>query len=186
MRRFPLFVLILCAALYSTYTYAGTTGKIAGTVTDQETGEPLPGVNVFLQGTTYGGATNTEGYYAILNIPPGVYTLKATMIGYADVVVQNVRVNIDLTTNINIKMKAVILSGEEVTVVAERPVVEKDVSGSQVNIEARQVENLPVKSINEVISLQAGILPGGPSGVIIRGGGPDQIAIMVEGFILLV
>ncbi len=176
------FVLVL---LLSTQPLvAGTTGKITGLVKDEETGEPLPGVNVFLEGTNFGAATNADGYYVILNVPPGSYTLKATMIGYADVRVQNVRVNIDQTTTINITMKAIILAGEEVTVVATRPVVEKDVSASQFNIQAQQIDNFPVRNINEVISLQAGVRPAGPNGVIIRGGGPDQIAFMVDGFTL--
>ncbi len=184
MKRLPLLVGFLLYTFCAVSGYPGTTGKIAGTVTDAETGEPLPGVNVFLEGTNFGAATNSAGYYVILNVPPGTYTLKAKMIGYANVTVENVRVNIDLTTTIDLKLKAVVLAGEEVTVVAQRPVVEKDVSASQINIEARQIENIPVKNINEVISLQAGILPAGPNGVIIRGGGPDQIAFIVDGFTL--
>ena len=184
MRRAPHIFLFLVLWL-PTLLFAGTTGKIAGVVTDKETGEPLPGVNVFLEGSSLGAATNQKGYYVILNVPPGTYTLKASMIGYADVRIQNVRVNIDLTTTIDIQMQGVILEGEEVTVVAERPLVEQDVSSSQINIEARQIETLPVKNINEVLTLEAGILPTGePNGVIIRGGGPDQIAFMVDGFTL--
>ena len=50
---------------------AATTGKIAGVVTDASTGEPLPGVNVMIQGTEWGAATSLDGHYFIINVPPG-------------------------------------------------------------------------------------------------------------------
>jgi hypothetical protein len=60
---------------------AGTTGKIAGEVKDAQTGEALAGANVVIEGTTSGAATNVDGYYAILNVPPGKYTVYASAIG---------------------------------------------------------------------------------------------------------
>lgn len=161
---------------------AGVTGKIAGNVTDAQTGEVLPGVNVVLLGTSRGAATDIKGNYSILNIPPGRYTLKVTYIGYADYSVQNVLVNIDQTTTINFNLKAEVIEGEEVTVVATRPVVEKDVSSSQANVSAAQIDNIPAaRSINDVVGLQAGIVTG-EDGAIIRGGGADETAFVVDGF----
>lgn len=172
--------------LLSTATiFAGTTGKIAGKVTDQETGEPLPGANVILEGTTRGAATGLDGSYVIVNVPPGLYTLRISMIGYADYVVQNLRVNIDLTTRIDAALESEVLTlGEEITVVAERPVVLKDVSSSEVFIQEEEVRALPVKRINEVIGFQAGILSTQDTGINIRGGGSDEIAFMIDGFTL--
>ncbi len=46
--------------------FAGTTGKIAGVVKDKQTGEPLPGVNVLIQGTTLGASTDIDGYYVVI------------------------------------------------------------------------------------------------------------------------
>ena len=59
--------------------YAGTTGKIAGMVYDSDTGEPLTAVNVTVESTQLGGITNLEGLYHIVNVPPGGYSVKATM-----------------------------------------------------------------------------------------------------------
>ncbi|MDQ7064833.1 MAG: TonB-dependent receptor [candidate division KSB1 bacterium] len=174
------FCLSLVLVLMSSSIYAGTTGKIAGTVRDKKTGEALPGVNVFLEGTSIGAATNTDGYYVILNVPPGVYKLKATMIGYADVTIQNVRVQIDLTANIDIEMTPVVLATEEVVVLAERPVVQPDVAASHKSITSNQIRDLPMTSVSEIIGLQAGIT----SGLSIRGSGPDQALFMVDGVVL--
>ena len=79
--------------------YAGVTGKIAGFVRDSNTGEPLPRVNVILEGTLMGASSDVDGYYAILNIPPGVYKVQASYIGYQKVEVVNVKVSVDLTTS---------------------------------------------------------------------------------------
>ena len=59
-----------------------TTGKISGRVTDAETGDPLPFANIVLEETSLGAATDINGNYFILNIPPSVYRLKASSIGY--------------------------------------------------------------------------------------------------------
>jgi hypothetical protein len=76
--KFLVFTLILTLPFF---VIAGTTGKLAGRVVDAENGNPIPGVNVYLQGTTLGGATDLDGNYYIINIPPGTYTLTASMIG---------------------------------------------------------------------------------------------------------
>lgn len=179
MKNKPLLMYVL-AVFVPHLLLAGTTGKIAGTIIDAETGASLPGVNVVIEGTTLGAATNKDGYYVILNLPPGKYNLKATMIGYADYLVRDVAVNIDLTTTIDIKLKPTVVAlGEEVVVVAERPVIKVDVSASQSNIEGAQIAALPVQSLEAVVGLQAGI-----RGLEIRGGGIDQTAFMVDGVVL--
>ena len=158
-------------------TFAGITGKIAGKITDAETGEPLPGVNVIIPGTTIGSATDLEGDYFIINLSPGNYTVVASMIGYQTVNKTNVIVKTDRTITVNFAMKQSTISGEEVTVIAERDIVPMDVSASQFVSEGEQIEAVPlVTDIQQYISLQAGI-----EGTSIRGGSQDQNALMVDG-----
>jgi len=80
------------------------TGKISGTVTDSQTGDRLIGANVTVQGTSMGAAADLDGHYVILNISPGTYILKFSMVGYSAYLVRNVIVNIDQTTNIDAKL----------------------------------------------------------------------------------
>ncbi|MBL7067405.1 MAG: TonB-dependent receptor [Candidatus Marinimicrobia bacterium] len=172
-------VCIILILLISTVSFAGITGKIAGHVTEAETGLPLPGANVLVEGAMLGSATDENGYYAILNIEPGVYVLKISMIGYETVTVRNVKVNMNVTTTIDIAMSMEVLDMAEVVVTAERPLIVRDVSHSQLNIDAKQIETMPVVDVTEVIGLQAGV-----QGLTIRGSSSRQSAFIIDGFVV--
>jgi hypothetical protein len=68
-------------------------GKLRGRVTDRQTGEPLVGANVVIEGTGLGAAADVNGDYIILSVPPGVYTVRVTYIGYAPFGISNIRVS---------------------------------------------------------------------------------------------
>ena len=155
---------------------AGITGKVFGTITDASTGEPLIGCNVILQGTSFGAATNLDGTYIIINVPPGKYTLTASMIGYAKSNVTDVIVRSDLTTTINISITQEAISGDEVTVVAERPLITKDLTASTAIIDGGMIDKLPVTEVAEVLELQAGFVQGH-----LRGGRSGEVAYWVDG-----
>lgn len=84
---------------------AGVTGKISGRITDASTGEPLVGVNMLLENTSQGAATDSRGNYTILNVHGGKYTLVATMIGYKRLEMVDVTVLADRTTWIDLQME---------------------------------------------------------------------------------
>ncbi|MBN1559319.1 carboxypeptidase-like regulatory domain-containing protein, partial [candidate division KSB1 bacterium] len=162
--------------------HAGTTGKIAGVVRDAETREPLPGANVTIEGTTLGDATDLDGNFSVIGIPPGNYTVAVTMMGYKRHRVQDVGVRIDLTTPLNVDLQVTVLeSGEEVTVVAERPIVQMDMTSSLSSVAAREIAALPAESVSEVLSLQAGVVNAG--GIHIRGGRANEVAYWVDGVV---
>ncbi len=174
------FILVLLFFLVQASLLLPQTGKISGTVTDSQTGDALIGANVLIQGTSAGAAADIEGHYVILNISPGTYTLKFSMVGYTAYLVRNVVVNIDQTTNIDAKLTSESIQQKEVVVVAQQPIVQKDVSASRINISAAEVENLPVNSVSQVVELQAGIEPG----LVIRGQGSDQTGFVLNGMTL--
>ena len=91
--------ILILAFLVTQYAFSGITGKVSGFVKDAETGDPLPGVNVMLEGTSMGGATDLDGYFFIINVPPGSYVLKATMMGYKTANA-NIHVRVDFGTNL--------------------------------------------------------------------------------------
>ena len=75
-----IFITILVIIFLTCGIFAGTTGKIAGIVTDFETGNPLPGANILLENTTRGASTDENGYFYILNVPPGIYSLSSSVL----------------------------------------------------------------------------------------------------------
>jgi len=164
------------------FTFAGTTGRLAGRVTDTATGEPLPFVNVVIMGTTLGAATDIDGYYSIINIPPGNYEVKASAIGYNSVSYQDVKVSIDLTTTINFQLsEASVELGEDVVVIATRPLVRMDLTSTTAIVGDDVISQLPVAEVQDVLRLQAGVVvsPGGE--IHIRGGRANQIAYQIDG-----
>lgn len=166
------------------YLYAGTTGKISGQVVDKKTGTALPGATVVVVGTSLGAAADANGNYFILNVPPGVYSVRASVVGYSAVVQSNVRVLIDLTSTVDFKgnfaLSEEAIQAGEITVVAERPLVQPDISGNVANISSTEIQNLPRTSVQQIIDLQAGV----EKGFVIRGGGRDQINFAVDGLSL--
>ncbi|MEM6336172.1 MAG: carboxypeptidase-like regulatory domain-containing protein, partial [Bacteroidota bacterium] len=159
------------------------TGKISGRVTDAQTGDALPGVNVIIEGTTQGAGTDLDGYYTILNVRPGTYTLDASFIGYAPQRIEGVRVSVDQTATVNIQLREEAFEGEEIVVTAERPVVQPDVSNSQLVISGEKVEALPVAEVTSAIGLQAGVQVG-TNGPVVRGGDPRDLLFNVNGLTL--
>ncbi|OGC01496.1 hypothetical protein A2V82_10205 [candidate division KSB1 bacterium RBG_16_48_16] len=182
-RLFIFSLITLCFTISgeNSHLIAGTTGKITGRVIDRQTNEPLPGVNIVLEGTGWGAASDLEGNYLIMNVPPGGYTLNVTMLGYKEVHVENVRVKIDLTTTINVSMEATVLeAGETVTVVAERPLVQLDMTSSMTSVGSNEIASLPVESVEDVLELQAGVVRTG-NDLHIRGGRAGEVAYWIDG-----
>ena len=163
--------------------WAGTTGKISGVVTDAGTNEPLPGANVVIVGTTMGAASDVDGSFFILNVPPGEYSVRATMMGYGPMVQQQVRISVDRTTYLDYALsQAVLEAGEEIVVVATRPLVEKDVTSSQSIITTEAADALPVADIMAAVSLEPGVSVNTEAlNISIRGGGNDEISFQVDG-----
>jgi outer membrane receptor for ferrienterochelin and colicin len=178
-------VTLLCAAicLISAWrTFAGTTGKLTGLVMDSKTRALLPGAVVLLEGTPYGAAAEADGRYIILNLAPGIYTARARLLGYKDLRMENVRVSVDLTTEINFPLESTVLDiGESVTVTAQRTMVVKDLTASTSVIGAGEMSALPVTEVSEAVELQAGLVKDSGGNLHVRGGRKGEISYWIDG-----
>ena len=161
---------------------AGNTGKIAGEVKDNQTGEAVVGASIQIQGTSMGAATNIDGYYVILNVQPGTYTLVVSGVGYNKKTVSNVQVSLDQTTTIDFKVSSTVVEvGEEIVTVAERPLVQKDQTASTATINGSQIAALPVTEVGQVLNLQAGVTVDAGGGLHLRGGRTGGVSYWIDG-----
>ncbi len=176
-------LVILLVLLLSTsiFIFAGTTGKISGTIRDAATGEPLPGCNVIIDGTSLGAASDVNGEYFIINIKPGSYTVRATMIGYKIYRVTNVQVVADLTTQVNFSMEAGTVEMGEVVVTAERPLIQKDITSKLSIVGSDEIINMPVANFQEILTTKAGFTTDSDGNIHVRGGRTGEIAYMIDG-----
>jgi outer membrane receptor protein involved in Fe transport len=106
------------------------------------------------------------------------------MMGYATYIQENVRVSINQTTTLDFPMQEEAITGETVTVVAERPVVQLDVSSSKMIVSNESIQDRPVENLEEILAAEAGIrltASEDGSGLIIRGGELNETDIIVDG-----
>lgn len=155
--------------------FAQVSGKLTGTVKDNN-GEPLVGANVIIEGTTLGAATDFDGRYTILNVRAGTYTVKFGYLGYKSQRVEGVRISADQTKILDAVLEPEIIQGEEVVIVAKKPIVEFNQTSSVSSINKEDIKNLPVQSLNEIVNLQAGVIDGH-----FRGGRLGEVQYQVDG-----
>ena len=127
--------------------YAQTSGRIVGTIADTS-GAPVPGVTVTVTSPSLQGAISTtsdsKGEFRFLTLPPGSYTVKSEVAGFKTVEEQGVRVGIDRTVNLSVRMEVAAVV-ETVTVTGEAPVIDLSSASSGVNATADLYNRLPVQ-----------------------------------------
>jgi hypothetical protein len=162
--------------------WAGTAGKIAGLITDAESGVPLPGASVIIKQLGIGTSTDEDGEYFVLNIPVGTYTVEASLIGYQPVTQTQVTVLLDLTTPLEFKLSSTPVELEGgVTVVATRPLIQKDLTSSTDIVRREQMDNLPnAVGIQPVISNMAGTMVDDAGFLHVRGGREATVSYFLD------
>ena len=181
LKKINVFYFVIILSIAPSFIYGGTTGKISGTVRDATTGEPLPGCNVMIEGTSLGASCDINGQYFIINVRPGKYTIRASMIGYKNYKVTNVQVIVDLTTQLDFKLEPTTTEMGETVVVASRPIIEKDVTSKQSVISADEIINMPAENVQEILTTKAGFTTDADGNIHVRGGRTGEIAYMVDG-----
>ncbi|MGE5180222.1 MAG: TonB-dependent receptor [Bacteroidota bacterium] len=177
---------------------AGTTGQISGVVRDAKTGEPVGLASVQIPELKRGAVTDAQGNYFILNLPPGKYTVRIALLGFVPQAREGVEVIPDFVTKIDWSLEATVLKDvAEVTVKAERPLIQKDVTTTTKFLTGEDLRNQPLRGYKDAVAQQSGVvnfqarldnpqLNGNEamngSTLIIRGGRPNEVAYYVDGF----
>lgn len=172
----------LCLAISA--APAGNTGVLTGRVTDKKTGEPLAFVNVVVEETELGAATDNSGKYEIINIPPGRYKVTASYVRYNPMSVTDVLVVQDQTVTVDFRLSETVVElGRVVDVVASKV---KLVNPTTVSVERiitdQEFKRLPVAQLSDLVGLQAGVTQVASRGwTHIRGGRFDDVSYLVDG-----
>ena len=168
---------VLTLSLSSVSLIAGTNGILECTIKDKKTGEFLPGVNVLLVDVQRGGTTDMNGYLVLQNIRAGKYQVRFTHIGYQKFLIKNVVVNPDLRTRLNVELEVTEVELEEVTVVQEKPLIQKDITGTTYIVSSEEISLMPVDNAVDVVKLKAGVTSEGN----VRGGKTTDVLYLVDG-----
>ncbi|MDX1660161.1 MAG: carboxypeptidase-like regulatory domain-containing protein [Gemmatimonadota bacterium] len=162
--------------------FAQVTGKVIGTVTDRDTGQPLVGAQVVVEGTNLGNVTNEDGYYFINNVPVGVQRITAQYLGY-QTQQQDQRVLAGQTMTVDFALSSEVVQAEGIVAVIERePLVARDNVVSKSRFTGEDARDLPTENVTEVINLSAGVYSDQAlGGFIVRGGRATEAATYVDG-----
>ena len=175
---------LLCCIAVVNVSHAGLTGKIAGRIVDKQTKEPLTAVNVMVEGTTLGAMSDPDGKYFIINLPPGKYDVLFRMIGYGKVRASGVYVAADLTTELNFELTSEAIPGKEVTIIAEKPIIQKDVTGSEMVMREEDVQVFSQDAFQDFLGTQVGVSVSANedgTGISIRGGDISETNVVLNG-----
>lgn len=193
-------LLVMGALLISGNALAGTTGGIAGNVRDASSGQPVTFANVTIPELQRGTSTDSKGDYVLLNLPPGRYTVKIELLGYVPQAETGVEVHPDFNAKLDFSLVTTVLkSVQEVEVKAERPLIQKDVTGTTKFLSGEDIKNQPVRGYQEAVAQQAGVvnfnlnnlnqvngqqaeIQDTQNSLIVRGGRPNEVAYFVDGF----
>jgi hypothetical protein len=155
---------------------AQTTGKISGRILNNDNNAPLPGANIIILPDYTGTSADEEGYFNLINVSPGNYTVKVMMIGFETVIIENAVVSVNRTTSFDVKMNQTIIEGKEVVIYATKLSRKKDQTGTIKNISSEEIEILPVDDLSAIVNMQAGIVAGH-----FRGGRSDEVSYLIDG-----
>ena len=174
-------VSILCLTLgLVTFAMAQTT-TIRGRVIDKETGDPLYGVNVMVEGTYKGAATNEDGRFEITGLSPGDYNIKAMIIGYTPQLQTGIKVLFDRVINVEFSLESTVLAlGQSLEVIGEKPLYEVNVTASQQQLTAKDIQQKAVENIGDLVSEQLGVVVQ-DNKIHIRGGRADESMYIIDG-----
>ena len=153
--------------------FAFAQNSVSGTVTDKDSGQPLVGVNVVVEGTTMGAASGADGSYSVSGVPDGSYTVTAKYIGYAD---QSASVSLSgsgETANFQLESSAINLG--MVDVLASRNYQTLGMSGSQFTSQELELR-LGSRGMPQALSTLPNVF------VEQNGGGYDDENVWVRGF----
>lgn len=179
---------ILLINLTAIFSFCQKNGAIKGFVYDKESGEPCIFANIFLKGTTFGTATDVNGYFTITRIPDGEYTLTVFYLGYQTIEETILISDKIISKNYYLSKEALMI--DEVVISTEKQEQKSEVKVSIIKIAPQQIKQLPSIGSEPDLAQYLQILPGvnftGDQGgqLYIRGGSNIQNLVLLDGMVV--
>ena len=181
IRRISFFILLFCLC----WNVFAAEYQIKGVVIDKSTRQPLEFVNVLVVGLGIGASTDANGNFLITQVPPGIYRLQASFLGYKTELTPEYRVN-HVTPYVQIELEEENASLNEVVVTASpfQKVPESPVSLRVIGLQ--EIEKAPGanRDISKVVQNYPGVAfspIGYRNDLIVRGGGPSENRFYLDG-----
>jgi outer membrane receptor protein involved in Fe transport len=193
IRAFSGAAIALAGAIFIAGTaWAGTTGQLSGVVHDAKTGEPVVLASVAIPELKRGAVTDAQGNYVIVNVPAGRYSVRVSLLGFVPQLRQNVEIIPDFNTRLDFAVESTVLTNvPEVVIRGERPLIQKDATGSTKFLSGDDIKYQPLRGYQDAVAQQSGVVnfklnidneAQNNNTLIIRGGRPNEVAYYVDGF----
>jgi outer membrane receptor for ferrienterochelin and colicin len=170
-------LLLASAVVFLACAFAGTNGILEGSVRDKSSREIIPGVNIAISVLQRGTVTDASGRFELQNLPAGQYDVRFSHVGHRTSVVRNVTIHPDLRTRLTIDLEPTSVELGEITVFQEKPLIQKDVTGTTFTVSGEEVNLLPINNVTDVLGLQPGVTLEGN----VRGGKVSEVVYLVDG-----
>ena len=177
-------VLLLCHITIS-FLWAQPVHQVKGTVIDKSSRQPLEFINVMIVGLNKGGVTDAEGKFSIEQVPPGIYRLQASAIGYKTVITPEYILSTrDLHIQIEMEENQTELEGVTITASPFRRDIESPVSLRIIGLQ--EIEKSPGanRDISRIVQSYPGVAfspIGYRNDLIVRGGSPSENRFYLDG-----
>ena len=161
-------------------------GELRGTITDKKTGEPLFGATVFLIDTDFGVATNSDGQYALSEIPANTYNIRVSFIGYQSQIIYNVVIRSEGNIDVDVQLEQAEIGLDEV-VVSVNPFTKLETTPLSIqNLNQQEIASYPggnndIAKVMQSFPGVSGSVAGFRNDVIIRGGAPNENVYYLDG-----
>jgi outer membrane receptor for ferrienterochelin and colicins len=178
------FTIIFVLLNFSSAVFAGT---LAGRILDSKTGEALPGANVQILGTLRGASADAQGLFKVQNVPPGTFSVRASMIGYKSFTADNVQIRPNRTKVLSIKLAETTIEFDPIVVLAGKSKQRLDQAAVSISVvTSRDIERRNAVNIIEALESAPGVTFIGDQ-ISIRGstgytfGAGNKVLLLLDG-----
>ncbi len=163
-------------------SFGASTGSIKGKITDKATGEGVIGASVAIVGTSFGAQTDIEGKFSVRQLDPGTYSVRISSVQHSTVIVTDIQVKADLSTDLNQELEKKVSELDNVIeVIGKQTILNLKETSNQITLTSDDIKTRPVTSVDDILTQVAGIQTTTSGEVFIRGGRAGEISYIVDG-----